>query len=649
MSRTSLRAAALTVTTMCLAWAAAGLEAAAAEQTATGNLEVFVAPGGKDTNPGTAKEPFATLTAARDAVRQRIAAGLKQNVTVRIHAGTYTQAETLRFGPQDSGTDEHSVTYAAMPGEEVVLSGGRKIAGWKRAQGQIWTAELPEVKAGAWHFRQLFVNGRRAIRARTPNADDKAPWCSIRSVTVKPGAPEPSQATLTLSVTQPVRAWKNVSDVEFVWINNNDGSRRRLGAVNAAEQTFTLPPPHLWPPKSLPGEYQIALPAATQAGYFENALEMLDQPGEWYLDRQTGILSYWPRAGEDLQRAEVVAPVVQKTLLAVTGTAERPVRNLHFQGIRVAHVDWPLPPHGFTAMFGCLQWISGNQPEPWVKFHWIDAAVQFQYARSCSFTGGAVEHAGGIGVGLLRGSSGIVVEGNRIHDLGGGGVVAGGIRNRDTLKWADPVDKEEYRDFRIANNRIHDCGADYFGSIGVFVGITQHAVVAHNLIHDISYSGIVLSGNEDKTLPFAGDNAVEYNHIHHVMKTAVDGAGIYVSFPQARSGAAIRGNLIHELRHNPFNSRPQGPWSSPGIYLDAVRQEYGCRGYHFEKNVVYRTGTPLFFCQCGKEGNVWLDNVFQTDGDPPREVLEAIEAKAGLEPAFRRLLLDTSKAPDPAK
>ena len=117
-------------------------------------------------------------------------------------------------------------------------------------------------------------------------------------------------------------------------------------------------------------------------------------------------------------------------------------------------------------------------------------------------------------------------------------------------------------------------------------------MVAHNLIHDVAYAGIVLSGDETPGPPHTKNNTVAYNHIHDVMKVAVDGAGIYVSFTQADRGALIRGNWIHDLRRNPDNPRDAGPWMPPELYLDGVRPDLGCRGYHFEKNVVYGTDSP---------------------------------------------------------
>ena len=131
--------------------------------------DLYVAVYGKDTNLGTAELPLASIARARDLLRPRLAAGMNSDMLVLIRGGTYRLPQALVFVPEDSGTDRHTITYAAWPGEKVVLSGGRKISGWQRGQGQLWTVELPEVKAGQWYFRQLFVDGRRANRARTPN------------------------------------------------------------------------------------------------------------------------------------------------------------------------------------------------------------------------------------------------------------------------------------------------------------------------------------------------------------------------------------------------------------------------------------------------------------------------------------------------
>jgi hypothetical protein len=206
------------------------------------------------------------------------------------------------------------------------------------------------------------------------------------------------------------------------------------------------------------------------------------------------------------------------------------------------------------------------------------------------------------------------------------------------LQWVAPPEQDEYQGYRIANNYVHHCGTDFYGAVGIFLAMAQGAVVAHNLIHDISYAGIVVGGNEDNNLPFARNNTVEYNHIYAVMKVAVDGAGIYASFFHADRGCLIRGNLIHDVRHNPV-ARLDGVFCF-GIYLDGVDFRFITKDYRFENNVVYRNaGVPLFLWKCRKQDNAWLDNLFQKEGTLPQEFIEAVQARAGLEPAYRQSIL----------
>jgi hypothetical protein len=625
-------------------WANAtlGVETATPREAALARADFCVAPDGKDTNPGTVAAPLATLAKARDAVRAKVAAGLSGNVLVLIRGGTYQQTDSLVFGPEDSGTEKYSIIYAACPGEKVVLSGGRKITGWKKGDGEIWMTEIPAVKAGNWYFRQLFVGGRRAVRARTPNIDETTPWWHIRTSSVKDGVLPAEDVPITASVTGPIKAYRRPGDVELVYIANNTGSRKPLGSINEKEQTFTLPSPHHWNPREFGTEWQLSVPSEGKACYLENALELLDQPGEWYLDRRTGVLSYWPRAGEDLTRDAVVAPVVQKTLLAIIGTPQRPVTNLHFAGIHAEYVEWPLPSWGYLGMF-CCNVAVGTGPKPGHRF--TDAAVEFEHARSCDFVDGGIAHAGAMGLCLRKGTAMNVIEGNEICDVGGGGIGFGYPNVAYCyLDAAPPPEPNEYKGYRIANNYVHHCGLVDYGAVGICFLPCQDSVVAHNLIHDIAYFGIGFAGSQDPKVPCAKNNRVEYNEIFKAMQVTVDGAALYVTFAQQNPGALIRGNLIHDIAANRFNNRPIGGYSAAGIYLDAGSRgpQYEVNhGYRYEGNVVYRTASSVFFNCNGIQDNSWSDNVFLNQGAPPQAFIEAMQGYAGLDAAYRRALLKT--------
>lgn len=618
------------------AGAPAGSSAAAAESGPLAQADFYVATDGKDTNPGTAAAPFASLAKARDAVREKVAAGLDRDLLVLIRGGVYRLTECLSFGPQDSGTGTHGITYAAQPGAQVVLSGGRQIAGWKKGAGGLWTTEVPGVKAGTWYFRQLYVNNRRAVRARTPNLDDKTPWWHIRTSTaaIVNETPPSEQTPITASVTGRIQAYSHPQDAELVYIANNNGSRKPLGAIDEQAQTFTLPPPHRWNPRALGTEWKLSIPTAGLACYLENAPEMLDQPGEWYLDRHTGVLAYWPRAGEDLTRDEVVAPVAPKTLLAVIGTRERPVRNLHFRGLHVEHVKWDMPPWGYMGL-ACCTVAVGQDPQP--GWQWLEAAVEFDNARSCSFTDGGIAHVGSNGLCLRKGTADILIQGNEVCDTGGGGIGAGYMENAAYgYVHAPSPEPGECRGYRIANNYVHHCGLEDYGAYGIEVSEVQDTVIAHNLIHDIAYFGMCVAGSQARReTPFARNNTIEFNHVHDAMQVTVDGAGLYVTFAHADRSCVVRGNLLHNVFPNRFSNRDAGPFLAAGIYLDG-----DASGYLFENNIVFRTFGGLFF-NGNTARNTWRENVIQKGGSPPAEFIEAVQALVGLEPAYRRSLLKT--------
>jgi len=139
---------------------------------------LYVATNGNDAwsgrlaarNAGKTDGPFATIVRARDAIRELKRAGrLDRPVTVQVRGGTYFIDQAITLKPDDSGSEGQPVTYAAYPGEEPVLCGGREIAGWTPYRDGIYVAELPEVRAGGWYFRQLFADGKRQARARYPN------------------------------------------------------------------------------------------------------------------------------------------------------------------------------------------------------------------------------------------------------------------------------------------------------------------------------------------------------------------------------------------------------------------------------------------------------------------------------------------------
>ena len=566
---------------------------------ATLAFEFFVAADGSDTNQGTAERPFATLARAQKALQKGFAEGLTEDVTVWIGEGTYRIEEPLVFGPECGGAEEFSVTFAARPGKTVVLSGGRKIEGWKPGADEVWSAQVPEGKGDTWPLRNLFVGGKRAVRARTPNRDVE-PNC----VRLKAAALSEDRNSFVLTLPPGLLGdWKNATDVEAMVAGNWAINRKRVQGIDAATGTLILAPPHRSGPAYI-------LPAAGRWCYLANARELLDQPGEWYRDRQTGKVDYRPIAGDDLRTADVVAALARQ-LIIVCGTPDRPVRNLHFKGLRLEHTDWQLPPDGYMGIQACHY---GNSDEPGRRWKRIPAAVSMTDAAGCSIESCDVAHLSGSGIELADGCRDCLVQGNQVFDCSANGIMVGGPN----------IEGRVPTGCRVDNNHVHSCGREFHGAIGIWVGYAEGTVVSHNLVHGLPYSGISVGWEwNDQPRP-CKENVIEFNHIFDVMNRLCDGGCIYTLGLQP--GTIFRGNHLHGV-HRSFMA--QGAPNN-GMFIDQ-----GSKGYHFEENVIYDTAAePIRFNQCQRDWHTWRDNHIGEEADVKKSGKDIIE-KAGLEPAWR--------------
>ncbi len=527
--------------------------------------DFYVAADGNDKHPGTKQRPFATLARARGAVCERIRAGLKAPITVLVRGGVYELAEPLVFGPEDSGTQQHAITYAAFPGERVVLSGGRKVAGWRRGEGDVWTAEVPGVREGKWHFRQLFVNGRRARRARSPS---QGYFRVVGLVEAKPGARWNQGVDRFRFTRGDIRPWPDLQDVEVVVFHSWNTSRVRIASVAEDKGVVTFTGPTVFRPLGWDPE---------QRYYVENAPDALDSPGEWYLNRRAGVLRYWPLPGEDLRTAEVVAPVLRE-LLRFAGDPDggKFVEHIRVVGLSFQHADWTLPAKGH------------GDPQAAVT---VPAVVSATGARHCTLEGCEIAHVGTYGVWFSRGCKDNRIVRNHIHDLGAGGVRIGEAKMAET-------DAAESSRNLVSNNYIHDGGHVYAAAVGLWLAQSSHNIISHNEIHSFNYSGMSIGWNWNDAPNRTHHNRIEHNHIHHVARGVLsDAGGIYTLGTQI--GTVIRHNLIHDVF--PYRGKPAMAW---GIYLDQ-----GTNRLLIENNIVYHTLTGGIM-NTGSHGNTIRNNVF---------------------------------------
>jgi hypothetical protein len=537
--------------------------------------DFYVATDGDDASPGTREKPFATLERARSAVRVLIADGLGEDVTVHVGGGVHVLSKPLVLAPKDSGTEKHAITWAGVDGEQAVISGGRRIDGWTKAANGRWMATVPAVKAGEWYFRQLTVNGKRAARARS---------AFVRLADAKRiGANK--QLRYFLGPGK-VKAWDRLTDVEAVTLGRWASVRRRIASVDvAAGRVVPADPANIDPHPAIRSGRGVSC-------FIENALEELDEPGEWYLERDTGLLHYQPRPGEDPEKAVVIAPVLER-LVEVRAPRGAVVRNLRFRNLHFRHAGWTLPDRGYLGIQAC-HYVGG---EVWKKLPRpvVEAAVVWTGATGCRIESCTFSRLGGSGLHLEERCAENVVAKSEFFDISGNGIMVG-------VQGWDPRERRAAlvtRNNRVAGNEVRDCGVEFFGAVGIWAGLTQGTRIEGNHVYDLPYTGISVGWRWDPKPTPCKANVIENNHVHHVMRTLVDGGGIYTLGWQP--GTVIRANRVHSLRRGP-HAEHGGPIY--GLYLDQ-----GSKGFHIEDNEVH-VPRPLRLNRCQKGWHTWTNNTF---------------------------------------
>lgn len=594
-------------------------------------FRVAPAPIGNDANDGSASAPFASLDRARRAVREHLAAHEQRGeIVVELAGGSYRLAEAVRFDAADSGRNGFPVIYRAVAGAEVILSGGRPVKGWRPESDGTYRAEVGK----GVDFRQLWVDGRRAVRARTPNAgqmlrlgsEKKAdgfdlPRELLRNVTLRPGEVEISVAI----------AWmhKRLRIARLDLAENPEEARVVIEAVEWDAVTRQ------------PQGDRIYL---NRPYWLENAPEFLDAPGEFYLDRGAGQLCYRPREGEDLQHAGVVRPELEN-LVILEGKLEAPVRNLRFEGLTFAHTGWTRPNRSGFVDVQANSLVPADttgavdkQYRHDQKKDRVPAAFQAFTADNVVIRGCRFIHLGGTGVMFLHGGNDNVIEGNTFYDLAAGGIEVG----EDAAR---PEDARLFpRRTRIANNFIAHVGEDYFGSVPILGYYTDSSEIAHNEIANVPYTAISQGwgwGNPPAPDDSRG-NRILHNHVSNYMRRLDDGGGIYTT--DRLLGSEIAYNQVDRMV--PPDARTK---SGGALYLDQFSE-----GVHVHDNVVTEAIRWLFiwnpnirhnrvetnFSDTTALRNDGKDNVVEPvrllgDASADNAVkVKAIRDQAGIEPAW---------------
>ncbi len=605
---------------------ASGLAFAATQAT------FYVAPSGNDSNKGTEAEPFKTITQAQKAVRA-INGSMTGDIEVILREGTYALPATIAFDERDGGKDGHYVRYKAYEGERPLITGGMPITGWTLHDeaNNIWKAEGVEGR-----FRQLYVNNRKAVRACFPNviaANEKGNGGFDHDF-VRLTKVDSSGRAFDVSADY-VKNIKNIEDVEIhlmiAWSENilrlekaqvNGGTAKLIPKDPERTKLFHRAYPML-------GTAFASNPPKQQVFYLENSYDLIDAPGEWFLDEKEHVLYYKPRSGESMATAHVVAPRLN-TLFSVLGKdTKNKVGYMSFEGLTFAHSNFTRPSEEGFLDLQAANFNVDVLPDPsrgnWEKLNsnkyllWRpDAAFRVENAHHFLVQGNVFSQIAATGLDFVSGTNDDMIQGNAFFEIGAAGIMLGKFYQDSTTEIHiayNPSDKDEIstRD-TVKNNLVTNVTNEHQGAVGIGAGYPRYVVIEHNEVSYTYYSGISIGFGWTKAQTAMTNNHVNWNEIHHIARLLCDSGPIYTLSNQG-TGSEIQHNYIHDNG----TSKWADYWNVP-IYLDE-----GSSGFTVKENVFKNSPSGVGQNQAG-QNNLQQSNNYYSD-----EVVN----NAGIEKEFR--------------
>ena len=596
--------------------------------------EIWISPKGSDFNDGTRQSPKATLTSALRQAREwrrtednRIQGG----ITIYMEGGTYAFHEPVFIRPEDSGTKESPTVIRSVGDEKVILSGGISINGWKK-QGKVWVADVPAFNGRPLDFRQLWVNGKKAVRARDVedfekmnricSVDEKneilyVPAVSIRRLIDNKGNLKAKYAEMVLH-----QMWC-VANLRIRSVEVQGDS----AAIRFHQPESRIQFEHPWP------RPMVTTDGHNSAFYLTNARELQDVPGEWYHDIDARKVYYYPREGEKMQEAEVIVPAVE-TLVRVEGTLDRPVCHIRFEKITFSYTTWMRPSEkGHVPLQAGMYLTDGYRIDPKMQRNYLNhlldnqgwlgrpaAAVRVVAARQIDFERCRFEHLGSTGLDYEEAVQGGVVRGCLFRDIAGNGLLVGSFSPaaHETHLPYDPADRREVCTQQQINNcYFTEIGNEDWGCLAIAAGYVGDVNIEHNEISEVPYSGISLGWGWTQTVNCMRNNRVHANLIHHYAKHMYDVAGIYTLGSQPKS--YVTENCVHSI-YKPGYVHDPNHW----FYL------YTDEGSSFITVRDNWTEGEKYLQNANGPGNVWENNGPKVDND--------VRERAGLEAGYKDLL-----------
>jgi hypothetical protein len=608
-------------------------------------FDIYVSPAGSDKNLGTKDQPLATLSMALRNVRNMRRLNMpeiKDGVHIVLRGGIYILEESILIRPEDSGTESSPTIIEAASGERPVFSSGIQVTSWKKAnvvtglpkeaQNNIWVVDAPFVGGRPFEYRQLWVNNIKANRASDYDEGKILNRIlSVNKLKEEMWIPKPSFGALKDGKQMEffIHQWWAIAilRVKSVTVVGDSACVKFYQPESRIEFEHPWPAPFIDEMKNQNGN---------SAFFFMNDIRFLDSPGEWFHDQTTGKIYYWPRSGEDLSKAIVILPSLEK-LIQIEGTVDNPISNIFFKGLNFEHTTWLRPSKeghvplqaGHSILDAYKLKVPGTPDKAGLENQaWLDrqtAAVTIKNANHLSFERCNFKHLAATGIDFIGGTNHNTVKGCLFSDIGGTAIQIGffGDASFEAHLPYNPSDERTVCQFEnISNNLITNASNEDWGCVGISVGYARDITIEHNEISNVNYSGICIGWGWTRTVNCLRNNKVNANHIHHFAKNMYDVGGIYTL--SAQPNTEIRGNSIHHLEKAPYTHDPK---HFQYIYFD--------ENSSYIRAIDNWTEKDKFFSNNPGPGNEWTNNGPQ--------VSDEIKNKAGLEEGYKDLLKDLEK------
>ncbi|MFM2232275.1 MAG: hypothetical protein RJB31_976 [Bacteroidota bacterium] len=519
--------------------------------------EFYVSTKGQDTASGSFDHPLSTVNMAIRKVREqrRLNPGANTHYKIFLRGGRYELKEPVFIRPEDAGNLTSYTMVQSYGNEHAVISGGKQINKWtpagsksKRLQAKIsskvWVADLSGMGFSRDGIRQLWVNGKKAIRAKDTEGDQMnriISWNKMeRSCWVPTGMLNTIKNPEGLEMF--IHQWWAIANLRVASMMVKGDSTKLF----FKDPESRIQSEHPWPAPWISKE------TGNSAFYMVNAIELLDEPGEWFHDTKNEQLFYYPAAGVNMASADVVAPVLE-TLLDIQGNVENPVQYIQFSNLEFSHSHWNRPStHGHVPhQIGMYMTDAYRLQTPGIKANpgldnqaWVGrpaAAVTLNHARGIYFEQNYFTHLASTGLDMHKGVGHVEVQRNLFMDIGGTGILAGifSTPEQEIHLPYFPANKSEVPvGISITNNLVTDVSNEDWSCAGIGLGYLQQTQVRGNEVEEVSNSGISMGWGWNPEINPNFDNAIIGNYIHHFGKHNYDCGGIYTMGTQANGFVA---------------------------------------------------------------------------------------------------------------